>query len=120
MAIAVNPNKVSRYIVKSERTLPREQRTVYLYRPRTIACARDVATALKDETHTHAAIVLLRHCLTGWENLLTEDGKPADFKRDQAGMATEETIARIPDGDRDELAGAILAGSVIDEGTLGN
>lgn len=120
MAIAIDPNRVSRYIPQRERDLPKEQQTVYLIRPRSLAAGRAIAAAAKESNNTEATIVLLRYCLAGWENLLYADGKPAQAKLDQAGLLTEESIACVPWGDRDELVAVVMSDAHFSAQTVGN
>lgn len=120
MAIALDTSKAVPYVCAAERKLPKEQQTVWLIRPRSIADGKAIAQALKDDTVTHGSIVALRRCLKGWENFLNADGTPAQAKHDQAGMLTEESIALIPWDVKDEVAGAIMADASFKEATLGN
>lgn len=120
MAIALDTSKIVRYVAEGERKLPKEQQTVWLVKPRTLAAGRAIAAAAKDGTTTEATIVLLRHCLSGWENFLRGDGQPVQAKHDQAGLLAEESIALVPWDVRDELAVAIMRDTTFTEATLGN
>jgi hypothetical protein len=120
MAIAVNYSARSRYVVQSERSLPKEKRTVYIMKPRSLDGARAVARAFKDDTSVDAVIQQLRYTLAGWENLLGENGQPVQFKADQAGCATEESISMIPEKDREELAFSPEVVQGFSETDLGN
>jgi hypothetical protein len=120
MAIALDTSKVVRYVCENERSLPKEQQTVWLLKPRTLAAGRAIAQAAKDGTHAEATIQVLRHCLDGWENLLHASGAPAQVKKDQAGLLTEESIGLVPWGVRDELVVVAMRDSTFTEATLGN
>lgn len=120
MAIALDTSKIVRYVTEADRKLPSEKQTVWLLKPRTLAAGRSVATAAKDATATEATIVLLRHCLNGWENFLRADGTPAQAKHDQSGLLTEESIALVPWDVRDELAVVLMRDSTFTEAALGN
>jgi hypothetical protein len=119
MAIAVNYAKTVRYVVSRERALPKEKQTVYILKPRSIAGGRAVAQAFK-ESGFDAIIAQLRYTLAGWENLLEANGHPAEFKKDQAGLATEETLSRIPEKDREELAFSPEIERALSEADVGN
>jgi len=119
MAIAVNYTKLARYVTKSERHLPKEKQTVYLLKPRSLAGGCAVAVAFKESSY-HGMIAQLRYTLAGWENLLKRDGAPAQFKTDQAGLATEESIGLVPESDRQELAFGDEIERALTEADLGN
>lgn len=118
MAICVDPNRTVRYVLKSDRLLPPEQRSVFLLGHLTEAGEKAVALAAQ-QSGMHLIWTALREGLKGWENF-PAGGPTLDFAKDGNGQPASTTLLRITDSDRDELASAISRLARLTEADLGN
>lgn len=120
---AINPNKEHTYVVKSERNLPDNQKTVFKVRYLTMAeqaeirdslyNVRGVGKARSERFQTGTAdLETLKKGLKGWENFTDEEGKPLTFN---ASLITE-MLNLIPPDARSELAAHIRGESEVSEG----
>jgi len=132
MPIAIDPNRVTEYVLECDRALPREKQTIFKVRPPTLAASTEAAATLRsvtrpDGTTTDAdghafALVMLRRCLVGWENYRTAEGEEVAFEADSGGRPSDKTLARIHPSYRGEIAIAIskLGSEKLSEDDLGN
>jgi len=87
MAIAVNPDKIVRYVLERDQKLPKEKQTIFLLR---VLKAKELAD-IKDSmsvvlptgrviVHRETAVLkTLALGVTGWENFKGEDGNNVQF-----------------------------------------
>lgn len=118
MAIAVDPNRIVRYVLKADRALPPEQRSVFLLKHPTEAGEKQIALAAQ-QSGLHLIWSALREGLAGWENF-PAGAQTLDFVKDGNGQPASTTILRINTADRDELATAISRLGQLTEADLGN
>jgi hypothetical protein len=116
MVIALNPNRITRYELDAERGKP--DSTVFVLRaltPDELAEVVDATTGHDPRTgevrfhHGRAALIALRHALTGWERLLDERGEEVRFDADRKA----DMIALLPEDVRTEVARAARFGSEV-------
>lgn len=117
MPIAIDPNRITDYVLECDRALPRDQQSAFEIKPPTLATSNEAAAKLRAETRPDGtstepdgngfALVLLRRCLVGWKNFKTPDGSDAPFETDRVGCPTDATLARLHASWRGELALAI-------------
>jgi len=108
MVIAIDPHKVHDYVLKSERTLPKEQQTVFKLRCLTVSQRAEVEDNYSSIDGRlligSRQMVTLRHGLAGWENMLDEAGNKIPFNEKEV----EKSIAFLPHRVMGELVDAIF------------
>jgi len=112
MAIAVDPHRSVRYVLKEDRELPEDQQTVFLLRAlsaRELAQVEDGMSVVTPGGDVRIAtgsqsLRTLDLGLTGWENFLTPDGKLVPFD----GNAKASNWDYLRPSWRRELSNAIL------------
>ena len=112
--IAVDPNKIHRYVLQAERTEPKEKQTTFLLRALTArerAEADDLASDRTGRmTFGSQHLYILQRGLTGWENLQAEDGQNIPFPSPPPGVkAGEDAVGLVPYMALGEIVNAIMA-----------
>lgn len=127
MVIAITPQARREYVLKAERDLPEEARTVFLFRTvpfnlRLELGLRGDQVTRDPEAQTRTMTQALRFCLVGWRNFKDAGGADVPFRTEQADLAgqfylvpTSETLDRLPDQDRVELCEAAMAGLYLEK-----
>lgn len=114
--IARSPKATWKFVLRRERSLPKEQRTTWILKHLSLAeesalldnVVRDPVTgigyrqALGSE-HLNS----LRRALMGWENFQREDSTQVQFAAGPLGGAKDELLFLITLADREEIANAI-------------
>jgi len=115
MAIALDPNRSHRYVLREDASLPVEDQTVFLLRSLTvrddemIQNSKMVASSggefrLQPGTED---LMTLRLGLIGVENFRDGAGKMVHFDADKRGQVTDAFLSRLRKEWRSELADAI-------------
>jgi len=109
------------YILQSERDLPPDLQTIWIFRPLTVHQKREIEDNMglqltgegyKAGTFTYKA---LKYGLAGWKNLKREDGSEVAFKTGGDGLIQDELIGQLPLAVRMELATAIYDLNLLSE-----
>lgn len=96
MAIAFDGRVVREYVPKSDRALPPDQQTVFLYRP--LSNTDEFALADKHgsfgtmERKWWYGADMVKRALVGWRNFKMANGEEAPFTKDEFGIATNDTL----------------------------
>jgi hypothetical protein len=109
MVIAVDPTKTVEYVLREDRSLPREQQTVFLVKPLTLQQECEVARVAANDAHEAGTLILV-HGLRGWSNLPDAAGADVAFEGDSKGNPTRTSLARLTSAQRTELGLVIHAG----------
>ncbi|MEY2742312.1 MAG: hypothetical protein RIS21_680 [Planctomycetota bacterium] len=115
MAIALDPNRSHRYVLREDASLPVEDQTVFLLRSLTvrddemIQNSKMVASSggefrLQPGTED---LMTLRLGLIGVENFRDGAGKMVHFDADKAGRVTDAFLSRLKKEWRNEIADQI-------------
>lgn len=119
MPIALDPKSTFPYVLKCDRDLPDESRTVFQLRGLTVAEEASVSDSMilahsgSDELAFRAGthqLTILRFGLRGWEKLMDAEGEPVKFEttRSHPRHVTDDCLDRLAPSDRQELMSAIL------------
>jgi hypothetical protein len=117
MAIALDPNRSHRYVLREDASLPVEEQTVFLLRSLTV---RDDETIQNSKMVASSGgefrlqpgtedLMTLRLGLIGVENLRAGSGKLVHFDADKMGRVTDAFLSRLRKEWRNELADQIRA-----------
>jgi hypothetical protein len=109
MVIAVDPNTTVEYVLREDRSLPREQQTVFLVKPLTLQEEHEVPRVAANDGHEGGTLILVRG-LRGWSNLRDAAGADVPFEGDSKGNPTRACLARLTSAQRTELGLVIHAG----------
>jgi hypothetical protein len=114
MPIAIDPGKTWDYVLKCDRELPEEQRTVFSLRVLTAkqlaeledrAVRSDPAGNLEYRTGT-STLQILKMGVTGWKNFRGADGSEIQFRENNGNPRDENWDLLRPEWRR-ELANAV-------------
>jgi hypothetical protein len=114
--IARSPKATWKYVLKSERDLPKEQRTTWLLGHLSLAqesalldnVVRDPITGVGYRQALGSEhLNTLRQALKGWDNFPRDDGSQVVYEPGVLGGAKDEHLFMIRLSDREELATAI-------------
>ena len=126
MPIALDPKATFDYVLEDDRSLPKEDQTVFTLRGLTVAEEAKVADSmissipgeeeLSFRSGTHQ-LTILRHGLREWKNFLSSDGKDVPFEagRGSPRYVTDACLDRLLPRHRQELVGAIMDRGSISE-----
>jgi len=117
MAIALTTKSVTEYVLERERSLPKEEQTVWLLRPLSLAFRLQISELDgKSDGWQRAISSCLRGSLAGWRNFKDADGKDVPFATESAEVlglrvpvASPESLLAIPSEDALELGARCLA-----------
>lgn len=119
MPIALDPKSTFPFVLKEDRELPEEQRTVFQLRGLTVSEEAQVSDSMlmahsgSDEVAFRAGthqLTVLRYGLKGWENFLDAEGQPVEFEttKGHPRVVTDELLDRLLPKHRQELVQAVL------------
>lgn len=123
MIVVSNAERIP-YVLKRERELSKERRSIFFLRPlKTSVVARiqdSQATMTQDGVFgfrtAQATLEILKEGLVGWENVVDERGEQVPFRTQGASdKPAQVTIDQIPIEEAKELALAIEAGARLTE-----
>jgi len=115
MAIALDPNRSHRYILREDASLPVEEQTIFLLRSLTVRDDEQIANSKMiasgaGEFRLHPGtedLMTLRLGLIGVENFRDANGKTVHFDADKSGRVTDSFLSRLKKEWRTELVDQI-------------
>jgi hypothetical protein len=125
--IARSPKSTWKYVLERDRSLPKEEQTVWKLKHLTLAQEHAIIDQVAYDPITGRGVRQaagtehlrsLRHGLVGWENFQREDKTQIEFEAGPLGGAKDELLYLLPLGAREELAQAIENELSIDEAEL--
>lgn len=105
MVIAVDPNKKYDFVLKSDKTAPKENQTVFKLRALTASEMADVMDIMAPGTQIKTICGL---GLIGWDNLKDEGGNSISFPLLATGKPDPIALDRIPKIVRTQIAEEVM------------
>lgn len=126
--IVIRPQGKREYVLRSERSLPKEKQTVFILDDLREKDRVEVMDAVRYSTDgveqgfggaAKKVDRAVRATLKGWKNVTDAEGAEIEFQSDDAGRPTDETLAMIPWKVMEELAAEVIIQRLPTEADLG-